>query len=567
MRSLLPTLLLFLAALPLPAQLDFPGGPGERAEKTSIALIPEHSSIAPGSTTGIAIRIEHAPGWHSYHPDHQGPETLLTVDWKLPEGYKLKSLRYPEPKAYQRYGHAYRTFEGTFHLLAEIEIPENAPTKTPASLTATVYWQICNDQGQCEQDTSKDFSLSLPLAAEAAADPAQADLFQELRAELPPPPETAGEPSATKAQDSHAKPSLAATPEDIAAGAKLYDVNKKVPFVTLDGKEEKPLTLLRALPLAFLGGLILNLMPCVFPVLGIKIMGFVQQAGEDERKVKLHGLVFGLGILVSMWVLSGIIVALIQVWGKEINWGVQLTQPLFLAGIITLLFLLGLNMAGVFEMGTSLTGAGAGLQQKKGYAGSFFSGILTTLIATPCSGPYLGLLMGYTLAQAVPVALLIFTVFALGIAFPYVLLSFFPKLISKLPRPGAWMETFKVSMSFALFATAAFFLTSFLGQTGAKAGGWFIGGLVVLAMAAWAYGRWFTPATPKAKKYLWGLAFPAVLAVFFAFMTWDASSQRVQKIPLSHSDLAWHEWFPGKIELAQQREPERIIWIDYTAVW
>ena len=219
----------------------------------------------------------------------------------------------------------------------------------------------------------------------------------------------------------------APTAAEIAAAAELYDAEQKIDFVLLDGSKEKAHSLSTALGFIFIGGLLLNLMPCVFPVLGLKVMGFAQQAGSEPQKIKIHGLVFMAGVVVSMWILAGIIYILIFSFGRDINWGEQLTSPIFLASIIMLLYLFGLNMAGVFELGTSLTGAGGDLQAKKGYSGSFFSGVLTTLIATPCSGPFLGSVMGYTLKQPPLQGMVIFTIFALGISSPYVVLAFFPE--------------------------------------------------------------------------------------------------------------------------------------------
>lgn len=355
---------------------------------------------------------------------------------------------------------------------------------------------------------------------------------------------------------------LSATPsaEDVEEAAKLYDVSQKIDFVLLDGTKEKPLNLVTALGFIFIGGFLLNLMPCVFPVLGIKVMGFAQQAGSEPRKIKFHGLAFMAGLVVSMWVLAGIIYTLIFAFGQDVNWGEQLTSPIFLAAMIMLLYLFGLNMAGVFEIGTSLTGAGGELQSKKGYSGSFFSGILTTLIATPCSGPFLGSVMGYTLKQPPLQGMVIFTVFALGIALPYVVLAFFPKLINKLPRPGAWMVTFKQLMAFALFATAAYFFQSFASITGTKGSSWLLMAIVVAGLAAWAYGRFGTPYTPKTKKYLWGYGFSIAVAAGAFVMTKSATSERAPIPPLTGSS-----WYPGVVE--QNQAKKRIVWVDYTADW
>ena len=352
----------------------------------------------------------------------------------------------------------------------------------------------------------------------------------------------------------------APTATEIAAAAELYDAEQKIDFVLLDGSKEKAHSLSTALGFIFIGGLLLNLMPCVFPVLGLKVMGFAQQAGSEPQKIKIHGLVFMAGVVVSMWILAGIIYILIFSFGRDINWGEQLTSPIFLASIIMLLYLFGLNMAGVFELGTSLTGAGGDLQAKKGYSGSFFSGVLTTLIATPCSGPFLGSVMGYTLKQPPLQGMVIFTIFALGISSPYVVLAFFPKLINKLPKPGAWMVTFKQLMAFALFATAAYFFQSFAKITGTGGASWLLMAAVVIGLAVWAYGRFGTPYTPKLKKFVWGTSFPLLVATGAFFMTKSATEQRAPETPLTGSS-----WYPGVVEL--NRSKGRIVWVDYTADW
>jgi len=366
--------------------------------------------------------------------------------------------------------------------------------------------------------------------------------------------------SQRKSSGGHGGNLEAPTPEMVAAAAKLYKADEKINFILLDGNKEKPLNFFTALGFIFIGGFLLNLMPCVFPVLGIKVMGFAQQAGSEPKKIKIHGLVFMAGLVVSMWVLAGIIYTFIFAFDVEINWGEQLTNPIFLASMIILLYLFGLNMAGIFEVGTSLTGAGGNLQAKKGYSGSFFSGVLTTLIATPCSGPFLGSVMGYTLKQPALQGMVIFTVFALGISVPYVVLAFFPKLINKLPRPGAWMVTFKQLMAFALFATAAYFFQSFAKITGTGAASWFVMAIVVIGLGAWAYGRFGTPFTPKVKKYIWGYGFPILMVIGAYNMTKSAAAERAPAPPLTGAS-----WYPGVVE--QNRAKKRIVWVDYTADW
>ena len=349
------------------------------------------------------------------------------------------------------------------------------------------------------------------------------------------------------------------TPEEIAEMALLYDPSKKIDFVTL--KETATTTIWTALFGAFVGGILLNLMPCVFPVLGLKVMGFVEQAGNEPRKIRLHGIAFAAGLVASMWVLAGFILFLKISLGKDVNWGQQMGNPYFVGAIILLLFVLGLNMAGVFEMGTSLTSAGQKVK-KKGYSGSFFSGVLTTLIATPCSGPFLGAAMSYTLAQPAGIALFLFTVFALGIALPYLLLSFFPALIQKLPRPGAWMETFKITMSFALFATVAFFMKTFGAQTGADGLALMVMALVIIGLALYFFGHWSLPhRKPKVRLWL-GKALPLAIGAGGLYLLLNATQT---KAPATTATHGWVSWKPGKVELS--RSKKRIVWVDYTADW
>ncbi|MDA7535617.1 protein-disulfide reductase DsbD family protein [Akkermansiaceae bacterium] len=344
-----------------------------------------------------------------------------------------------------------------------------------------------------------------------------------------------------------------ATPADREAGLAVYDIDARPEAVLLGGATEKKVTFLSSLGLVFLGGLILNLMPCVFPVLGLKIMGFVAQAGEDESKIKIHGMFFGLGLLIAMWILAAVIISL------KLDWGQQLSNPVFLGTMIIVFFLMGLNLYGLFEFGSSMTSVGGELQSKKGYSGSFFSGVLTTLVATPCSGPFLGAVMAFALSQdSYAIQFAIFTVFGLGIASPYIILSLFPALIKKLPRPGAWMETFKQVMAFFVFATVVFFMKGYLKLVGDDHFNIFLFALCLIGLGAYLYGRYATPAASKTKRLVTGYGLAGLMLV--GGITWAYSTAKPPK-----PGLAWNEWYPGIMELS--RPKKRIIWVDYTADW
>jgi len=209
---------------------------------------------------------------------------------------------------------------------------------------------------------------------------------------------------------------------------------------------------------ALLGGLILNLMPCVFPVIGLKIMSFVKQAGENPQTVKRHGFVFTLGVLVSFWALLGVLLFLRESLEAKLGWGFQLQEPLFVFGLAVFLFIFALSLSGVLDIGLSLTGVGANATRSEGYTGSFFSGVLATLVATPCMAPFLGAAVGAALTMDWKGAYLVFTFIALGLSLPYLFLSFFPSWVSRLPKPGVWMDSLKQLMAFPLYATVVWLL-------------------------------------------------------------------------------------------------------------
>lgn len=209
---------------------------------------------------------------------------------------------------------------------------------------------------------------------------------------------------------------------------------------------------------AWLGGLVLNLMPCVFPVIGLKIMGFVKQAGEHHTSVARHGWVFTSGVLLSFWILVGILLIMRNGLEHNLGWGFQLQEPVFVFVLAMILFIFGLSLSGVFEIGMSAIGIGSSLSSKPGIIGSFFSGVLATVVATPCMAPFLGVAVGAALSMPAFSALLIFTSVAVGLSTPYLILSIFPQWIEKLPKPGIWMESFKQFMAFPVYATVAWLI-------------------------------------------------------------------------------------------------------------
>ena len=321
-------------------------------------------------------------------------------------------------------------------------------------------------------------------------------------------------------------------------------------------------SLLALLSLAFVGGIILNLMPCVFPVLGIKLLGFVNQSGHDRKKITAHGLVFALGVLLSFWTLAGVLLVL-RAGGSQLGWGFQLQSPAFVFAMASFLLIFALNLSGLFEIGLSATGIGGRLQMQEGFAGSFFTGALATLVATPCSAPFLAPALGAALSLPAAQSFLVFTAIAVGLALPYLLLSIFPSAIKLLPKPGAWMETFKQFMAFPLYATVGWLLWVLAGQTKDDDNALLsiAFGFVFVAMAAWAYGR-FGQAHGKPSRQMAGRVFAVALLAGGLFTGWPKTAGVA---PAGSYQVAWEKWSPEAIAAAQAAG--HYVYVDFTARW
>ncbi|HKX61096.1 MAG TPA: protein-disulfide reductase DsbD domain-containing protein, partial [Verrucomicrobiae bacterium] len=259
--------------------------------------------------------------------------------------------------------------------------------------------------------------------------------------------------------------------------------------------------LLTNLGFAFLGGLILNLMPCVLPVIALKIFGFVEQARESPARVRLLGLVYGAGVVVSFLSLAVLVIA-----GKLVSWGAQYGDARFLIVMTVLVCLIALNLFGVFEvtLGGGTMDAAAEVAGRKGASGAFFNGVLATVLGTSCSAPFVAAAIGYAYPKPPHVVLLIFTFLGLGLAAPYVTLSFQPAWLRYLPKPGPWMERFKVAMGFPMLATGAWFLSLITRHHGTRGVLWVGVFLVVLALSAWIFGEFYQRG--RTRRWL-GMAF------------------------------------------------------------
>jgi thiol:disulfide interchange protein DsbD len=604
---------------------------GLRAQ-VQASLVAADTSIQPGKSFTLALRLVHQPRWHTYWLN-PGTGLATSIAWKLPPGWKAGGIQWPAPEVLKDpdgniIGNGY---EGDLLLPVTLSAPADLAPGSKVQLAATATWLMCLDvckPGKAEVALTLPVSADPPqpdpqfgarihavLAALPRADPAWTisasreakviTLTVKPASGSPPPtapvlhffaddnlvgydlpqvvkPDGAGgfvltlQISPDGPQDAAKLTGVLTSDKGwLAAGSPLPGLRIDVPFAagtassgsssssssTSGGTSAGQASaasgagLAGTLLLAFVGGMILNLMPCVFPVLGIKILGFVNQAGGERRKVVAHGLVFTSGVLLSFWALAGVLAAL-RASGEQLGWGFQLQSPVFVFVLAAGMLLFALNMSGVFEIGLAATGVGGSLQMKSGLAGSFFTGILATVVATPCSAPFLAPALGAALALSTAQSFLIFTVIALGLSTPYLLLSIFPGAVKVLPRPGAWMETFKQFMAFPLYATVGYLLWVLAGQVEENSLLTILFGLVLIAMGVWIYGRWRAPGA-SAGRARFGLVAGLALVAFGAWTGWPR--------PPSSTAIVWEKWSPEAV--AQLRSDHRIVYVDFTARW
>ncbi|MCX7230106.1 MAG: thioredoxin family protein [Burkholderiales bacterium] len=326
-----------------------------------------------------------------------------------------------------------------------------------------------------------------------------------------------------------------------------------------------------ALLFGVLGGAILNLMPCVFPVVGLKVIGFAQASGDARgaRRAMRHGaFAFAAGVLVSFWVLAALMLGL-RAAGESVGWGFQLQSPVFVAAMALLFVAVGLNFSGVFEFGMALTRLGG--VGGSSTAGSFGAGVLAVLVATPCTAPFMGSALGFTLAQPAAFTMAVFTAIGLGMAAPYVVLGLVPGWVRKLPRPGRWMQTLREVLAFPMYATAAWLAWVLVQQAGADAMLRLLFASVAVAAGAWAWGRWMngTPRRPALAWALVGLAALATVALTEPLLDdvppTAAASSAPRAAAGSQGSLEWAAWSDAAVSAALAEG--RTVFVDFTAAW
>ena len=585
----LPTRLrvLFAAAL-----LGFPVF-STAAEKTAghvrAALVAEDLRAPAGGTSWVGIRLTMAPGWHTYWKNPGDSGMATRIRWALPSVVTAGDILWPAPGRIVLPPLVSFGYEKETLLLVPLQIAPGA--SGPVKLSARVDWLECSDV--CVPGRA-DLELRLNVGSKTQPNPAVADLFARYRNRLPrtpegwtleanrsgksvkvtlqpPPGENISSKAFTLFPEDEDTAEAGAVPAAVLRDGKITvefpSETKRVQavLVAADGPGaiaayalDLPVTQGPAtaplgwiLLLAFAGGLLLNLMPCVLPVLSLKAFGFLKDAGLDAASRRRQGLLYAAGVVVSFWALAGVLLAL-RAGGQGLGWGFHLQSPRFVLVLIGLFVLLAANLWGFFEVGGRLVGVAA----ERGRSwGAFGGGVLATVVATPCTAPFMGTAIGVALAQPVPVALAVFTSLALGMAFPYWLLTVVPAAGRWLPRPGPWMGRVKIVLGFFLLATAGWLLWVLYRQSPAAVGPAAALG-AALGVAAWAYGQ-----KQRGLRFRWSAT---TLAAVLAMGAWAWMAAGTGAVSSSESGL-WETYSPERV--AQLEKEGRPYFIDFTATW
>lgn len=590
-----------------------------RAPHIAVELAAESGVLTPGAETWIGVIFTMEPDWHVYWKNPGDSGVPPSITWILPDGFTAGELHWPRPERIKEGPLVSYGYRGSLLLMAPLKVPATYRPGSRFILKAATTWLVC-------KDTCIPGKVDLVLELNGAHG-SQAALFKRTRALFPNPIPAAwlvsadaqekalvlsfsstGETLKAPAEFFPANPSqidnaavqalawgpggarlalaksdqltqLPATLEGVlVAGARAWDVN--VPLRGGTGgsgaASAAGLAMWWALVLAFTGGMILNLMPCVFPVLSIKVLGFVRESTHHPHEVRVHGLLYGAGVVVSFWALAGALFVL-KAGGESLGWGFQLQSPMVIIVLSTVLFLIGLNLFGVFEAGMSVMrtagairigGAPGGVERRhsteeggagntwgEGRTAAFFTGVLAVFLATPCTAPFMGTALGYAATQPVHSGFLVFTALALGMAAPYVALSFVPRLGRLLPRPGRWMETFKHLMAFPLMATVIWLLWVLGLQLGLVAVIHALATMLAVGFAGWLYGRWHTGVMRMVAGAIIGMAcIAAVIGVR------DIGAART-----ANADGDWERWSQARLDRALSAG--KPVFVDFTAAW
>lgn len=592
---------LVAALIAAPALAAPLAGPIE-APHVQVSLVAERTAATPGEALTLGVHFALDDHWHVYWQNPGDSGEAPKIRWTLPAGYAAGPIVWPAPSPIPvgpllNYG-----YEGEVLLPVTVRVPSEAAGEAAgeAAIEAKVSWLVCREDCIPGKTT---FAVTLPVGA-GAPDPEWAPRFAAARDTAPQPtpavfsrenktltlrlpalaappgvgvrfyPRAEGLVPPTAAQvatrPAEGGVTLALTLADTAPATierldglvQLGDDPRQTwavdaapgavaaaAEVAAAPRDETSLGL--ALLFALLGGALLNLMPCVFPVLSLKILGFVEHADAEQTTVRRQGWLYTAGVMASFLALAGALIAL-RAGGEQLGWGFQLQAPGFVAALVVLLFLLALSLGGLFEVGMSLTAVGG-----RGEWGAFGTGVLATVVATPCTAPFMGPALGFALTRPPVESLAVFAALGAGMALPYLVLSYAPALLRRLPRPGAWMETFKQAMAFPLLATVLWLLDVFLQQAGVAAAGTLLAALLALAFAGWVWGRF-----QRAGRHGYGwFALVLVAAAPGAVLAWQSAATFGEPA----DDGLWGAWSPAAV--AALRAEGKPVFVNYTAAW
>ncbi|MEP7044969.1 MAG: protein-disulfide reductase DsbD [Dokdonella sp.] len=462
----------------------------------------------------------------------QSPTAIL-ARWTMPKGYYLyrdkssvtladgAGVKLGAPQWPAGVSHSDEHFGDVTVYFDQVELPIALTRERGETQTVSVHaeYQGCQDNGICYPVMARDITIEMPAASAQQLTAAKVSFVA---------------PATPVAVDSSADNALRSTP----------------PAPSGPG-------ILGALLFALLGGLVLNLMPCVLPVLSLKVLGLAQ-SGESAHKARRHALYYTAGVLVAFAAIGLAVIGLREA-GQALGWGFQLQQPAFVAVLVYILFAVGLSLSGVFNIGASLAGVGQELGNRSGPAGDFFTGVLAVVVASPCTAPFMGSALAYAFASSSFVALLVFLALGVGLALPFLLVGFVPALATRLPRPGAWMETLKQFLAFPMYLTAVWLVWVLGNQRGIDAVGWVLIGAVVLALGLWWLER---------SRYNGGTFARVGAVVVLLAALWPVAQVARLDAPARAQASAAQNWTPYSAErLAALRAEGRSVFVDMGADW
>jgi len=588
-------------------------------------LVAQTQGVAPGQTTHVALRQTIQPGWHTYWKNAGDSGQPTQIKWTLPAGWTAGDFTWPTPRRLPvgplvNYG-----YEGEVLLPVAVTAPADAKPGETVILDADAAFLVCKEICVPE-DAKLQIALSVTNGP-APKDPTWGGPIDKVLAGAPKPAglsavfekRPAGVvlavtgPALKGAEvhdvyfyplDSnlidHAKPQpiergpggltltltpgyafQAPTPPRAMAGVlsvddKAYEIaaSPGAPPASAAGLGPPTsraaaganLGLVSAAVFAFLGGLILNLMPCVFPVLAMKAASLAAHGGREQALARRHGLAFGAGVLITFLVLAGALIGL-KAAGQAIGWGFQLQSPPVVAALALLMLAIALDLSGVFEVGTSLQGVGSGLAGRGGLLGDMFTGALAVVVAAPCTAPFMGAALGWALTQPPAAALAVFLALAAGFAAPMVLVTFWPGLLGRLPKPGPWMDVFRKALAFPMYGAAAWLVWVLTLQAGPTALARILVAAIVLALAAWLAGAAQRRAAAGGRPRALGGAAAALAAAALAGVVWPAYAETpaVGASATASAEAASEAYSPER--LAALRAEGRPVFVNYTAAW